>query len=95
MVEYAWAPGAVNANTNVDLPAVAPKIRRLTRVEVSTMSDGTVAGATVTKAIVTGAPGAGQVALVDKDTVVFGDALTTRDVVRLTYEAIGEQVQVA
>lgn len=95
MSEFSWAPGATNANTPIDLPATAPNFHRLTRVEVSSMSDGTVAGASATKTIVTAAPGAGEARLNDENTVEFGDALTARNIVRLVGEAKGTYVRVS
>lgn len=90
-----FVPGVVAANTPINLPAKTLEFAALTKVEVVTLSDGTVAGAIASKTIVTGTPAAGQAKLSDKDTIELGDATTDRDIIRLTGIAYGSVLQTA
>jgi hypothetical protein len=90
-----FAPGAVAANTQIDLPANTLEFAALSKVEVITLSDGTAAGAISEKTIVTGTPAAGEARLVDKNTIELGDATTARDIIRLTGVAYGSALRVA
>lgn len=89
LTTFEFVPGAVAANTPISLPSNTVKFYSLSRVEVVTLSDGTVAGAISTKSVVTGTPAAGQCKLVDEGTIQPGDATTNRDIIRLTGLAYG------
>lgn len=76
---------AVTANTNVNLPTGAPKLSSLEKVFTYETGDFDAAAdsAPSEKTVVTGVPAAGEVRLVDEDTVEFGDALTAFDHIEL------------
>jgi len=80
MVEATWAPGAVASGANIDLPAGSPAIERVMAARHHTMSDGTAAGAST----------APTPTKVDKDTITINEATTTRSILTLQYEAVGE-----
>lgn len=84
------APGDVAANTNIDFPAYAKKARQLVAAIKFTGSDATVAAVASNLTVVNTTPGAGQIQLVDEDTIQLGDALTTRDLLVIVYVAKGE-----
>ena len=85
-VEFAIVvPGAVAANTNIDLPGYVGKVSQLVAAYKVTLSDGTASGAISSLTVVTGTPGAGQIQLVDEDTIQLGDATTALDLLILVY----------
>lgn len=96
MREVVFNPGALAAGADCNLPA-GFKFRRLVKVEVFAAGQYTNAAdvAPTEPTIVTSTPSAGQVWLKDEDTLVFGDALTDWQHVRVIGEAIGEQLRVA
>ncbi len=85
-VEFAIiAPGAVSANTNIDLPGYVGKVSQLVAAIKFSGSDGTAAASATALTVVTTTPGAGEIQLVDEDTIQLGDATTTRDLLILVY----------
>ncbi len=84
MVEVTWAPGAVVSPGNIDLPAGSPKIASVIAARHHAMSDGTVAGAST----------APTPTKVDEDTITLDEDTTTRSILTLQYEAVGELVKV-
>jgi len=85
-------PGAKAANADIDLPAGYPPMGALVRVAVLSLTEGTPNTFTeaVKTIIKTGTPGAGEVILVDEDTIHIGDAVTASDMVVLDYVKKGE-----
>jgi len=110
MVEVAVIrPGAVSANTNIDLPVYYKKIASLiaafktTKVDVShaacaasgaVYSSDTVLASPLNVltalSVVTTTPGAGQIQLVDEDTIQLGDAVKDGEEIILVYLPKGE-----
>ena len=99
MTEYIksirFVPGAVAANTNITVPAYAGKIAKLVAAFIhrgvnQSVNEGGTATYTITvKAdvltVVNAAPAAGEIQLVDEQTVQLGDALNAEDVLELVY----------
>ena len=74
-LEILHVPGAVAANTNIDLPATYPKMAAIIGGKKLALTEGTPNLYTVTDLIVA-APDTlttGQIARVDKDTYKLGD----------------------
>ena len=80
MKEVTWAPGAVTSPADIDLPASNPAIERVVAARHHAMSDGTVAGASTTP----------TPTKVDKDTITLDEDTTTRSILTLQYEVVGE-----
>lgn len=80
MKEVTWAPGAITSPANIDLPTGSPAIERVIAARHHAMSDGTVAGASTTP----------TPTKVDKDTITIDENTTTRSILTLQYEAVGE-----
>jgi len=72
-----FAPGAVSAGTDLDLPAGSPPLKSVRDAVLFRGSDGTAAAAEV----------AVTVTVVDKDTIRLNVATLTRDLLTLLYEA--------
>lgn len=92
MQQVILIPGAKAANADIDLPTMYPKMRALKRVSVVSLVEA--APPTYTEAvktiIYTGVPGAGDVILVDEDTIHIGDATIASDFIILDYVVKGE-----
>ena len=82
-------PGALAANADIDLPAMYPRARALRRVSV-VASATDVLTESVKTIIYTGVPEAGEVILVDEDTINIGDATTNKEFIILDYVEKGE-----
>ena len=80
MISIEWAPGAVTAGTNIDIPAGAAKISGIISAEIFRGSDGTAAAAKV----------AATATKVDEDTITLDVDTTALDLLVLRYNAIGE-----
>ncbi|RLA79312.1 MAG: hypothetical protein DRG33_04200 [Deltaproteobacteria bacterium] len=78
-----FAPGAKDANTNIDLPSGSPAIQEVKNAEIFRGSDGTAAAAKVSA----------TPTRVDADTVKLDVATLTRDLLVLRYIAVGEVLQ--
>jgi len=80
MAEVTFAPGAITGGENIDLPAGSPAVERVVAARHHAMSDGTAAGAST----------APTPTKVDKNTITIDEATTTRSILTLQYEAVGE-----
>lgn len=78
-----FAPGAVTAGSNIDLPEGSPAIQEVVNAEIFRGSDGTAAAAKV----------AATPTKVDADTITLDVDTTTRDLLVLRYIAVGEVLQ--
>jgi len=90
MIEF--LPGTKSANTNIDLPSGAPKVASILRAEDIDTGAYTAAAdvAPATLTVVTTTPGAGQIQLIDENTIQLGDATTGNTSIRLLVVEIGE-----
>lgn len=89
MPQVILIPGALTALSDIDIPAMYPRIRALRRVSV-VASATDVLTESVKTIIYTGEPAAGQVILIDEDTIHIGDATTNTEFIILDYVAKGE-----
>jgi hypothetical protein len=83
MKQVSFAPGAVAAGTNIDLPAGSDPIGVIYNATLFRGSDGTAAAAEVTV----------TATKVDRDTIKLDVATLTRDLLVLRYEAEFERLR--
>ena len=84
-LEILHVPGAVAANTDIDLPATYPKIAAIIGAKKLSLTEGTPNLYTVADLTVA-APDTlttGQIARVDKDTYKLGDATLTSEKIEM------------
>ena len=83
-----FVPGAVNANTSLDLPATYPEIKEIIGgVQLAQSTDDLTTIALAGKAP-TATLGSGYVSNSDGNSIKMGDANGTSDLVVLTYKAV-------
>lgn len=97
MAQITFAPGAVAANTNIDVPSGSPSIAGLTKVTVYNSAQYTQVAdiAHRTPTIVTTVPGAGEARLIDTNTIELGDAVDAFDIITLDVVETGQYLQVS
>ena len=84
MVEVTWAPGAVAADTDMDLPAGSPPIGLVVSARVDELTEGTPNTLVET----TPAP-----TRVDENTIQLDAAVTASSLLTLVYSQAGELVK--
>ena len=82
-IEVTWAPGAVGATTDFDLPANSPAIEAVISAVLMRCSDGTAAAAEV----------AAVPTKIDENTIQLDVATQTLDLLTLKYTPVGAQVK--
>ena len=84
MVEVTWAPGAVAADTDMDLPAGSPPIGTVVSARVNELTEGTPN--TLVETIPTPTR-------VDENTIQLDAAVTDSSLLTLVYSQAGELVK--
>jgi hypothetical protein len=84
MVEVTWAPGAVAADTDMDLPANSPPIGSVVSARVDELTEGTPNTLVETTPTPT---------KVDENTIQLDAAVTASSLLHLVYSQAGELVK--
>lgn len=83
-----WAPGAVNADIAMDLPAAFPEIEQIIGGEQMASSSGVSTVITLVAAVPATNLGSGYVSKVDGNSIKMGQANDAKDTVVLTYRTV-------